>query len=52
MVVYSLHSMLLLQFYIKYHISAKHKWDITFRQFNTDGKMCPIFKVWKTRKQL
>ena len=38
-------------FYIKYHISARHKWDITFRRLNTDGKMCPNFKVWKTRKQ-
>ena len=33
-------------FYINYHISARHKWDIRFRWLNTDGKMC-----WKTRKQ-
>ena len=37
--------------YIKYHINARHKWDITFRQLNTDGKMCLIFNVWNTRKQ-
>ena len=31
--------------YIKNYSSPKHKWDITLRQLNTDGKTCPTLRV-------
>ena len=42
-------------FYIKYRISASHKWDSTFRQLNSDGDgvmvKCVLFSNFQSLKK-
>ena len=47
-----MHKMLLLQFYINTIVVPDTiKWDLTFRQLSTNGKIFPIIKDEKQQKK-